>query len=256
MVLGCWFVRALTCFGGRPHAEVLTLSWIARERARLVLVSLEPCSRFGKTPPCVYSILLRRVECLVLFALDRVQSFGLKLLRLFISLVLLWTARVCIKLAAKCVSTCFGQIGASVRMVLCSNSLSCLRLRANAICVSVSTLLLDNSVLLARAGASARIVVDGSRAHLLCNFIASYVCCVSALTCVHILAFRNARLVCVNRIGRGLCVCEFGCLMSRFVLGVMWVVLTLPLFEGAFVGYGWLMLNKRQFLREFVCLNV
>lgn len=50
--------RGVTALGGRPHAETLALA-DAGELARgaTIYVSLEPCSHFGKTPPCAQAII-------------------------------------------------------------------------------------------------------------------------------------------------------------------------------------------------------
>lgn len=57
--------RGFHCQAGKPHAEVEALAE-AGERARGadLYVTLEPCSHFGRTPPCVESVLaagIRRV---------------------------------------------------------------------------------------------------------------------------------------------------------------------------------------------------
>ena len=61
-----WHERA-----GQPHAEVTALR-NAGEQANgaTIYVSLEPCSHFGKTPPCVYKIKesgVKRVVAAVLY---------------------------------------------------------------------------------------------------------------------------------------------------------------------------------------------
>ncbi len=80
---------AVTCCGGKPHAETLVLSKLGRERADIMFVSLGPCSRFGKTPPCVYSVLAYGVSVILILRLDRAQLSGFELLRAFAGLGLI-----------------------------------------------------------------------------------------------------------------------------------------------------------------------
>ncbi len=71
-------------FGG-PHAEVFALA-AAGERARggTVVVTLEPCCHWGKTPPCTDAVLrsgARRVVAAMPDPFPRVAGGGVKLLR-------------------------------------------------------------------------------------------------------------------------------------------------------------------------------
>lgn len=66
-IAGC----GATARGGRPHAEVIALRQ-AGERARgaTLYVTLEPCSHWGKSPPCVDAILAAGVSRVVFGAAD------------------------------------------------------------------------------------------------------------------------------------------------------------------------------------------
>lgn len=77
--------RAVTARGGRPHAEPQAIA-AARERARgkTIYVTLEPCSHFGKTPPCADAIIAGGLKRAVIAIEDpdpRVAGRGLDRLR-------------------------------------------------------------------------------------------------------------------------------------------------------------------------------
>lgn len=58
------------CFGG-PHAEIEVIRR-AREKARgsTLYVTLEPCSHFGKTPPCTQAIIKAGIGKVIAAILD------------------------------------------------------------------------------------------------------------------------------------------------------------------------------------------
>jgi diaminohydroxyphosphoribosylaminopyrimidine deaminase/5-amino-6-(5-phosphoribosylamino)uracil reductase len=89
--VGCVIVKdgeivgtGTTAIGGRPHAETQALA-IAGERARgaTVYVTLEPCSHFGKTPPCANALIASGVARVVISVTDpdeRVSGRGIAML--------------------------------------------------------------------------------------------------------------------------------------------------------------------------------
>ncbi len=77
--------RAVTAPGGRPHAEPLALA-MAGEAARgaTLYVTLEPCSHWGRTPPCTDAVIAAGVARAVIATRDpdgRVNGSGIARLR-------------------------------------------------------------------------------------------------------------------------------------------------------------------------------
>ncbi len=77
--------RGVTAPGGRPHAEAVALAMAGgRARGGCAYVTLEPCSHFGRTPPCADALLAAGVARVVVGCGDpdpRVGGRGVARLR-------------------------------------------------------------------------------------------------------------------------------------------------------------------------------
>ncbi len=77
--------RGWTQPGGRPHAETVALQEAGDlAQGATLYVTLEPCSHYGKTPPCADAVIKSGIKRVVYAALDpddRVAGRGLEMLR-------------------------------------------------------------------------------------------------------------------------------------------------------------------------------
>lgn len=72
---------------GEPHAEVLAIASVKNEALlpeSTIYVSLEPCSHYGKTPPCANLIIAKKIKKVVIGTIDpfaKVAGNGIQLLK-------------------------------------------------------------------------------------------------------------------------------------------------------------------------------
>lgn len=89
--VGCVFVRDGKIIGegyhhraGQPHAEIMALNAAGEVRGATAYVSLEPCSHYGRTPPCALRLCQEKVSRVVIASGDpnpQVCGRGIAMLR-------------------------------------------------------------------------------------------------------------------------------------------------------------------------------
>jgi diaminohydroxyphosphoribosylaminopyrimidine deaminase/5-amino-6-(5-phosphoribosylamino)uracil reductase len=92
--VGCVIVQnnqiisaATTEINGRPHAEIIAINKVQNKQMLIgatMFVTLEPCSHYGKTDPCVFSIIKYQIARVVICHQDidsRVNGLGIKTLQ-------------------------------------------------------------------------------------------------------------------------------------------------------------------------------
>ena len=75
--------RGWTAAGGRPHAETIALKNAGNAENSTAYVTLEPCSHFGKTPPCAEALVNAKLSKVIIATTDpdpRVSGDGIKIL--------------------------------------------------------------------------------------------------------------------------------------------------------------------------------
>ena len=62
----CVISSSCTNIGGRPHAEYIALNNSNNTNNSDLYVTLEPCSHYGKTVPCVNEIIKKKLEMFII----------------------------------------------------------------------------------------------------------------------------------------------------------------------------------------------
>ena len=62
-----------TSFNGRPHAEAIALKKNVNFKGSILYSTLEPCSHYGKTPPCVKKIIYKKLNK-VIFSINDIDK--------------------------------------------------------------------------------------------------------------------------------------------------------------------------------------
>lgn len=185
--------RGWTQPGGRPHAERIALETAGRAaRGATLYVTLEPCSHFGKTPPCADAVIEAGVARVVAAIADpdpRVSGRGLERLRAagievalgvgedgarrlaagHISRVTRGRPHVTLKLAVSADGKIAGEGGRPVAITgeASRAQVHMMRAESDAILVGVGTVLADDPELTCRLPGMAdrspiRVVLDGA----------------------------------------------------------------------------------------------
>ena len=65
----------VTSIGGRPHAEANAINNLKGKHKNLIAyMTMEPCTHFGKTPPCTGKIIERKIKKVVYLSKDNNPS--------------------------------------------------------------------------------------------------------------------------------------------------------------------------------------
>ncbi|MGL4396895.1 MAG: bifunctional diaminohydroxyphosphoribosylaminopyrimidine deaminase/5-amino-6-(5-phosphoribosylamino)uracil reductase RibD [Hyphomicrobium sp.] len=174
---GIVIARAVTAPGGRPHAETQAIADAgARAKGATIYVTLEPCSHFGKTPPCADAIVAAGLKRAVVAiedpdprvagrGLDRLRAAGLDVTRGVEAAAARWVTRghivrvterrpfVTLKLALDAMGQVPRGTGVAPTFVTSEAARAhghLLRAKADAILVGSGTIAADDAVLTCR----------------------------------------------------------------------------------------------------------